>query len=283
MSETFLITGANRGIGLAVTARLLNQGDRVFAACRQPQAASELLALKETYPERLELICLDVNSEESAQSAANQVSQKTECIDVLINMAGVLPQPFITPLERLDFEHCRAAFETNSLGPLRISRVLLPLLRQAKRPRVINISSIAGSISGVGEKSDSFGTFLRKAYKTAKDFLTGGWMLGLKDEDSRNLKNGLENNGLESNGQLYAYGTSKAALNMLTRYFAAEFKPAGIICVALNPGWVKTSMGGTDAPLTTDESATAIVETIKKLTMKQTSLFIYNDGNPLRW
>jgi len=278
MSETFLITGANGGIGLAVTARLLSQGERVFAACRQPQAASELLALREKYPERLELIALDVNSEESAESAANQVSQKTEWIDVLINMAGILPQPFITPLERLDLEHCRAAFETNSLGPLRISRVFLPLLRKAKRPRVINISSIAGSISGVGEKRRSVGASLRKVYEMAKDFLKEGWMLGLKDEDSRNLRNGLE-----SNGQLYAYGTSKAALNMLTRYFAAEFKQEGIICVALNPGWVKTRMGGTNAPLTTDESATAIVKTIKELTMKQTSLFIYNNGRPLRW
>jgi NAD(P)-dependent dehydrogenase (short-subunit alcohol dehydrogenase family) len=278
MSEIFVITGANGGIGLAVTARLLSQGDRVFATYRKLQEASELLSLKERYPERLELISLDVNSDESVERAANQVLQKTEYLDVLINMAGILPQPFITPLESLDFEHCRVAFETNALGPLRVSRAFLPLLRQSKYPRVVNISSIAGSISGVGKKSISLETALGKVYEIVQDFFKKGLGSGLKNQRSSNSQTSSSNYG-----QLYAYGISKAALNMLTRYFATEFKREGIICVALNPGWVKTNMGGANAPLTTDESATAIVRTIKNLTMQQTSLFIYNNGKRLRW
>jgi NAD(P)-dependent dehydrogenase (short-subunit alcohol dehydrogenase family) len=235
MPETFLVTGANRGIGLAVVKVLLGQGDRVFAACRKPGEAAELGALVQAHSGSLELVALDADSDASVQAAAGQVAGKTGHLDVLVNMAGILPRPHDAKLEDLDLQQCREAFETNALGPLRVSRAFLPLLRKAGNSRVVNVTSGAGSISG------------------------------------------------KDNGQFYAYGTSKAALNMLTRTFAFEFKKEGITCVALDPGWVKTDMGGPNAWLTPEESSNAIVATLKRLTLKETGSFIYNDGKELKW
>ena len=150
-------------------------------------------------------------------------------------MAGILPRPHDTKLENLDLQQCREAFETNALGPLRTSRGFLPLLRKAKKPRVVNVTSGCGSLSG------------------------------------------------KDNGEFYAYGTSKAALNMLSLTFAFEFKKEGIICVALDPGWVKTDMGGSNAQLTPEESSQAIVKTVKELTLERTASFIYNNGKELKW
>jgi len=235
MPETVLVTGSNRGIGLAIVKVYLSKGDRVFAACRKPQEAPALKVLQKEYPVGLEVVKLDVDSEASALAAAKEVGKKTKSLDTLLNVAGILPRPHDAKLEDLDFKHFNQAFETNSLGPLRVSRAFLPLLRKAKNPRVVNVTSGAGSISG-------------KNY-----------------------------------GGMYAYGTSKAALNMITRTFAFEFKKEGIVGVALDPGWVKTDMGGANAQLTPEFSSTNIVKTAKKLTIKDTSKFIYINGKDLKW
>ncbi len=235
MAEIVLVTGANRGIGLAVTQVFLKEGDKVFAACRDPRKAERLNAWKKDYPSQLEIIPLDVDSEDSVKSASKEVAGKASQLDVLVNMAAILPRPHDAKLEEFNLAQMREAFETNTIGPLRVSRAFLPLLRKAKNPRVVNVSSGAGSISG--KNYDGF----------------------------------------------YAYGTSKAALNMVTRTFASEFKKERIVCVALDPGWVKTDMGGADAQLTPEESSTAIVKTVKGLSLGQTSQFIYNDGKVLNW
>jgi NAD(P)-dependent dehydrogenase (short-subunit alcohol dehydrogenase family) len=235
MAETVLITGANRGIGLAVTRIFLANGDRVFTACRQPQKSTELTTLKEKYPQTLEIVALDVNLDESAVTAAQEVSKKTDRLDVLINMAGILPQPYNPTLEKMDIQQLRDAFETNVLGPIRVSRSVLALLRKGNNPRVINVSSGAGMISS------------------------------------------------KATSEFYTYGPTKAALNYVTRGEAFEFKKEGITFVALDPGWVKTDMGGPYAPLTPEESATAIVKTVKGLTIKKTSLFISREGKELEW
>ena len=81
----------------------------------------------------------------------------------------------------------------------------------------------------------------------------------------------------------YPYSVSKAALNMLTRALAAEFRPKGIVVAAISPGWVKTEMGGPNAPLTPQESARSLVQTITGLTMDQTGKFLSRNGEPYAW
>jgi NAD(P)-dependent dehydrogenase (short-subunit alcohol dehydrogenase family) len=66
---------------------------------------------------------------------------------------------------------------------------------------------------------------------------------------------------------------------MVTRAMAAEFKSRNICVVALSPGWVRTAMGGPNAPLMPEESAESIARTITKLSMKHTSQFMGRDGN----
>lgn len=230
MPLTILVTGANRGIGLALARELLAQGHTVFAACRQPVMAKELHELQAGAGGRLGIVELDVDSDLSVVEAAMAVAPKIEALDALVNNAAVFPEEGDESILEMDLAHFRVAFETNVLGVIRVSRAFLPLLEKGNSPRIVNISSGAGSISD----KDDFG--------------------------------------------YYAYSASKAALNMVTRAMAAEFKPRKVAVVAVSPGWVKTEMGGPNAPLTPEESARSLAKTIAKLSMKETSRFLDRDG-----
>jgi NAD(P)-dependent dehydrogenase (short-subunit alcohol dehydrogenase family) len=232
LPETYLITGANRGIGLALTKNLLAQGDRVFAACREPQKAEELKALGTTG--LLEIVELAVDSEDSVKKAVKTVGAKTSSLDVLINNAGIMPDPSGGRLESLDLQKCRDAFEVNSLSPVRVTQAFLPLLKQGKNPRVLHMTSGLGSLESGGSR-------------------------------------------------YYAYSPSKAALNMFTRIMASELQPLGITVVCVHPGWVKTDMGGSAAPLLPDDSAAGILQVVKGLTIRQTSSFLDNRGKNVEW
>jgi NAD(P)-dependent dehydrogenase (short-subunit alcohol dehydrogenase family) len=81
----------------------------------------------------------------------------------------------------------------------------------------------------------------------------------------------------------YSYCSSKAALNMLTRTLALDLCSMGIIVVALNPGWVKTDMGGDNADLTAAESVRGMLDVIARLTKDDTSKFLTWDGQEYPW
>lgn len=234
MSQIVLITGANRGIGWATTKMFLERGDSVVAGSRNRESAP-FRALSEGHGARLLSVPLEVTSDESVRAAIAAVDKHFGRLDMLINMAGILPRPHDQPLEKLDFDQCREAFEVNALGPLRVARAALPLLRRSKNPRIVNITSGCGSLSG------------------------------------------------KDNGQFYAYGTSKAALNMLSLTLGFEFEREGICCVALDPGWVRTDLGGPEAHLTPEFSAENIYRTTSDLTLERSKSFLLYDGTKLQW
>jgi len=98
-----------------------------------------------------------------------------------------------------------------------------------------------------------------------------------------NISSGAGSIGEKEDFHYYPYSVSKAALNMLTRALAAEFRNEKIIVTAISPGWVKTRMGGPNAPLTPRESAQSLFKTITGLTMAQSGRFFGRDGEPYAW
>ena len=237
MPPTVLITGANRGIGLGLTQEYLARGAKVFATCRRPDAASELTGLRGSCGHRLVVDRLDVTRDESVSLAAQRVWAEADRLDVLINNAGIFPEPAAdTRLRELELQDCRDAFDTNVVGVLRVTRALLPLLEKGAPGRVANISSGVGCI----------------ATKTGIGY--------------------------------YAYGTSKAALNYASRALAAELKERGIIVIVINPGWVKTDIGGAAAELQPAQSAKGIVETVASLGADDNGCWFNWDGQKrLEW
>lgn len=84
-------------------------------------------------------------------------------------------------------------------------------------------------------------------------------------------------------GSSYAYRASKAALNQMNRSLAIELRPDAIACVVMHPGWVRTDMGGKNAPLSVDESVGAMIATIDRLALADSGRFVGRDGADIPW
>jgi NAD(P)-dependent dehydrogenase (short-subunit alcohol dehydrogenase family) len=98
-----------------------------------------------------------------------------------------------------------------------------------------------------------------------------------------NISSGAGSISEKEDFDYYPYSVSKAALNMLTRALAAEFRSSGIVVAAISPGWVKTEMGGLSAPLTPRESARSLFRTITGLRMQQSGKFLGRNGESYNW
>lgn len=137
-----LITGANKGLGRETARRLLEAGHTVLAGARDPgrgqQAASELGAV---------FIEIDPTSDASVSAAAARVREEYGRLDVLINNAGTA-EPRVGVAD-LTAEEAMAGFSINVFGPIRVIHAFLPLLRASGNPRIVNVSSGAGSFARI--------------------------------------------------------------------------------------------------------------------------------------
>lgn len=143
MPQTWMITGANRGIGLAITTQLLRRGDHVIAAVRDPEAKA-LVELAAAHPGQLTPLALDVTSDASTAAAKDALAGRA--IDVLLNNAGVYgPRDRQSGLD-VDFDAWREVFEVNVYAPLRVAQAFLPNIEAGQGRKIATITSRMGSI-----------------------------------------------------------------------------------------------------------------------------------------
>jgi NAD(P)-dependent dehydrogenase (short-subunit alcohol dehydrogenase family) len=148
-----LVTGADRGLGLALTAGLLAQGWRVFAGQYLPDW-SELAELRERYSDSLHLVPLDVASTESVRAAAAMVGGLADRIDLLVSNAGVNSRTTFRPIrETQDYAEMRRLYDVNAIGALRVAQAFLPLTDRSDLKRLCFVSSEAGSINRAERKA----------------------------------------------------------------------------------------------------------------------------------
>ncbi len=143
MPHTWMITGANRGIGLALTMELLRRGDHVVAAARNPWGGA-LGELAAAHPAALLPLELDVTSDESVAAAKGALDCRP--IDVLVNNAGIHGPRGTESALAMDFDVWREVFEVNVYGPLRVSQALLANVEASSGRKIATITSRMGSI-----------------------------------------------------------------------------------------------------------------------------------------
>lgn len=137
MPHTYLVTGANRGLGLEFARQLAARGDQILATARDPERATDLARLVH------DVIPLDLLNPKSIEGLAERIGDRP--IDVLINNAGAASES--KSIEAVGFDELQRAFAINSTGPMLVTRAVLKNLRAGQRKTVFNISSQLGSIA----------------------------------------------------------------------------------------------------------------------------------------
>jgi NAD(P)-dependent dehydrogenase (short-subunit alcohol dehydrogenase family) len=151
-----LITGANRGIGFEFAREYAEDGDRVFACCRNPGQAASLKALAARHGGKVTLHALDVTDEKSVIELRDVLQSET--IDILINNAGIAGDLRSTVLDYAEWE---ASFRTNTIAPFRMALAFKSHLTKSQSAKLVTISS--GRASNARARGEDFAYCASKA------------------------------------------------------------------------------------------------------------------------
>lgn len=181
-----LITGANRGIGLETARQLGQKHITVVVGARSSQAAKETAATLQKEGIDAFPVKLDVTKPEDRKSAAKEVADKYGKLDILINNAGVGPEDGMFAMKTVETteEELKKIFGTNVFATVAITREFLPLLKKSHAGRIVNLSSILGSLTLHADPQSpiaSVKAFAYDASKTALNVFTVHLAAELKD------------------------------------------------------------------------------------------------------
>ena len=225
-----LVSGANRGIGLAVARGIAERGATTFLGARDLAAGEAAAAALRADGLAAHALRLDVTDRPSITAAVATIAAANGRLDVLVNNAGVL-----TYDNAIDFDPDTAErfWTINTLGPWLLAAAAVPLMRRNGWGRVVNVSTEMASSNRMAASAPS-------------------------------------------------YRVSKVALNAVTRVLALELAGSGILVNSVSPGWVRTEMGGPDAPRSIEQGCASILWGVD-LPDDGPSGGFFQDGAPLPW
>lgn len=176
-----LVTGATRGIGLETVRQLAETGIHVLLAGRDRAKAVEASLKLQGQGLSVEAIAVDVTDSASIAAAAQEVARKQGRLDILVNNAGILlDDPSKVPSEQ-SLQAWRSTFETNLFGLIAVTQAFLPLLRKAPAGRIVNVSSILGSLTLHSDPASPIYGFKVPAYNVSKSAVNA-WTVELAHE-----------------------------------------------------------------------------------------------------
>lgn len=143
-----LITGANRGLGLDTARKLGQQGTTVLVAARELTKSEATAATLKKEGIDARAIKLDVTNPADYAAAANSIEKDFGVLDILVNNAGIfLDNRGPNETSTLSADVLRKTFDTNFFAVVGLTQALLPLLRKSKAGRIVNLSSVLGSLT----------------------------------------------------------------------------------------------------------------------------------------
>jgi NAD(P)-dependent dehydrogenase (short-subunit alcohol dehydrogenase family) len=240
------ITGGNRGLGFQTALELKSPDTKIVIGSRDRKQGEEAVAKLRAAGVDADVLQFDVTSPASYQAAYDYFASKYGRLDILVNNAGIAGGSFPgtgpehtagdVPVDLL-----RKVFETNFFAPVALTKTLLPLLKKSPAGRIVNLSSILGSLTLQADPASPI--------YHAKSF---------------------------------AYDASKTALNAFTIHLAYELRDTNIKVNSAHPGWVKTDMGGDQAPMELSEGGKTSA-TLATLPADGPTGGYFHLGQPLPW
>lgn len=224
-----LVTGANKGIGFETSRQLARRGIKVLMGARDEERGRAAVAILLAEGLDVEAVHLDVTDSGQIAAVRETIARNYGRLDILINNAGMgHAEDPSGSVATIPMNALQETFAVNFFGPVELTQALLPLLRKSRAGRIVNVSSMLGSLT-----------------------LQSDPQSGLEDFKP------------------FAYDASKTALNALTIHLAVLLKDTAIKVNSAHPGWVKTDLGGEEAPMSPIDGAKTSV-----------ALAILDDGGP---
>jgi NAD(P)-dependent dehydrogenase (short-subunit alcohol dehydrogenase family) len=206
-----LITGANKGLGFETARQLGKEGVSIIAAARNKEKGVDAVNKLKEEGIDAEFLQLDVDKDADIQFAFSFINEKYGKLDILINNAGIQVDGAgwgDNTATTIKEEALRQTMDTNFFNVVKLTNTLLPLIKKSEAGRIVNLSSILGSL---------------EYHSDAQSPIYGS--------------------------KLFAYNTSKSALNSYTIHLAAALADSNVKVNSVHPGWVKTDMGTEAAPM----------------------------------
>jgi NAD(P)-dependent dehydrogenase (short-subunit alcohol dehydrogenase family) len=176
-----LVTGATRGIGLETVKQLASNGVHVLLAGRDRTRAVEASLKLQSEGLPVEAIALDVTRPDSIAAAAYEVERSHGRLDILVNNAGVFRDDLQRKPSEQSLETWRETFDTNLFGVVATTQAFLPLLRKAPAARIVNVSSLLGSLAANADPASPIYDFKVPAYNVSKSAVNA-WTVQLAHE-----------------------------------------------------------------------------------------------------
>ncbi|MEM1002702.1 MAG: SDR family oxidoreductase [Bacteroidota bacterium] len=223
MKKVTLITGASNGIVFETARQLGQQGHTVVLTARNKDSLAHAVAQLKTEGLEVDSFVFEVNDKGQLAELISYITDTYGRLDVLINNAGIqIDLEAFTPgnsTSTISSENLKKTYETNLFAPVLITQKFLPLLKKSEAGRIVNVSSIMGSLALHSDKESPIYAI-----------------------------------------KLFAYNSSKTALNQFTVHLAQELEGTNVKVNSAHPGWVKTKLGGEYAPLSIEEGAKTLVD-----------------------
>jgi len=204
-----LVTGANKGLGLETSRQLAEQGMTVLLGVRDLEKGAQ--ALNALQGLDVTLVELDVTRSDHIDAAKAMIETRHGRLDILVNNAGMIhpEEPlFANSAETVSQDALKETFNVNFFGQVALTQALMPLIKKSAAGRIVNVSSILGSLSLHSDEAS----------------------------DATQVKP-------------LAYDASKTVLNQFTVHLAAALAGTSVKVNSAHPGWVKTDLGGHQAPM----------------------------------
>ncbi|MEU4555252.1 SDR family oxidoreductase [Micromonospora violae] len=203
-SKIALVTGANRGIGHEIARQLAEHGVHTLVAGRRREAVTEATASLRNMGLDVAPLVLDVTAPDTIAAAADLVGERYGRLDILVNNAGIRVEEYGKLPSEQPMEQWRQTFDTNLFGVVEVTVAFLPLIRRSSAGRIVNVSSLLGSLT---KQSDPTSYVYSDAFKS-----------------------------------LPAYSASKSAVNSWTVHLAYELRDTPIKVNSVHPGYTKTDL-----------------------------------------
>ena len=215
-----LVTGATRGIGLETVRQLAQSGVHVLLGGRDRAKATAVVDKLRKDGLDVEPLVIDVADNASIATAASEVEAKYGRLDILVNNAGIMIDDMSKAPSQQPLANWRKTFDTNVFGLIAVTQGFLPLLKKSSAGRIVNVSSLLGSITHHADPASPI-----YDYKAP-----------------------------------VSYNVSKSTVNAWTVQLAHELRDTSIKVNTIHPGHVQTDMGGESAPMAVVDGAKTSVE-----------------------